>query len=227
MNSFYRTIFFFSVKRNINRISTARKNATLIVFFLAKTSCKRKAQKLTYYVPLHEVMSLSLHWIILIIRVLSGEQRFGTGIDYETISSGFPVFWVVVRGCSRKSYGTSPNLWVLKKIFKLKQSNEKAWFRPAEFFGTFFSDLSFNFFRNLKMYSWAIPGSIVFCDWVFLVFSGAYLETAANILLFLKVAMIVGEKFCQLWRLNWIFKYISKAKFSSYHASKVSIEANS
>ena len=54
------------------------------------------------------------------------------------------------------------------------------------------------------MYSWAIPGPSVFSEWLFLVFSGVSLETAANFLLFLKVAMILREKFCQLRRLNWI-----------------------
>ena len=58
-----------------------------------------------------------------------------------------------------------------------------------------------------EMYSWAISGLSVFCDWPFLVFSGVSLETAANFLLFLKVAMILREKFCQQWRLNWSFYF--------------------
>ena len=57
-----------------------------------------------------------------------------------------------------------------------------------------------------EMYSWAISGSSVFCDWPFFVFSGVSLETAANFLLVLKVAMILGENFCHLWRLNWFFQ---------------------
>ena len=47
-----------------------------------------------------------------------------------------------------------------------------------------------------EMYSGVIFGSSGFCDWLFLVFSGVSLETAANFLIFLKVAMILREKFC-------------------------------
>ena len=55
-----------------------------------------------------------------------------------------------------------------------------------------------------EIYSWAIPGSSVFCDWLFFVFSGIFVETAANCLLFLNVAMILREKLRQLRRLNWL-----------------------
>ena len=41
------------------------------------------------------------------------------------------------------------------------------------------------------MYFSAIPGLSVFYDWLFLVFSGVSLETAANFILFLNVAIIV------------------------------------
>ena len=43
------------------------------------------------------------------------------------------------------------------------------------------------------MYSSAIPGLSVFCDWLFLVFSGVSLETAPNLFLFLIVAIILRE----------------------------------
>ena len=43
------------------------------------------------------------------------------------------------------------------------------------------------------MYSSAIPGLSVFCGWLFLVFSGISLESAANFLLLLNVAMILRE----------------------------------
>ena len=60
------------------------------------------------------------------------------------------------------------------------------------------------------MYSWAISGSSVFCDWLFLVYSGVFLETAANFLLFLKFTMILGENFCQLRKMNWSFIFYNK-----------------
>ena len=53
------------------------------------------------------------------------------------------------------------------------------------------------------MYSSAIPGLSVFCDWLFLVFAGVSLEAAANFLLFLNVATILRKKLRQLCRLNW------------------------
>ena len=51
------------------------------------------------------------------------------------------------------------------------------------------------------MYSSAIPGLSVFCDWLFLVFSGVSLETSANLRLFLNVAIILKEKLvsCEDW----------------------------
>ena len=59
-----------------------------------------------------------------------------------------------------------------------------------------------------EVYSWAISGSTAFRDWLFLVFSGVSLETAVGFLLFLKVAMILREKFCQWWRLIWSFYFL-------------------
>ena len=56
-----------------------------------------------------------------------------------------------------------------------------------------------------EIYSGSLPESSVFCDWLLLVFSGVSLETAASFLLFLKVTMILREKFCQQWTLNWTF----------------------
>ena len=60
------------------------------------------------------------------------------------------------------------------------------------------------------MYSWAISRSSVFSDWLFLVFPGVSPETAAKFLLFVKFAMILRQKFCQLWRLNWSFLFYNK-----------------
>ena len=74
---------------------------------------------------------------------------------------------------------------------------------PSESFLVTLSSISS---ETWEMYCWATPGSSAFCDWVFLVFSGVSLETATNFLLFLKIAMILRKKFCQLWRLNWFFQ---------------------
>ena len=62
-----------------------------------------------------------------------------------------------------------------------------------------------------EMYFWAISGSSMFCDWLFFVFPEVSPETAANFLLIFKVTKILREKFCQLWRLNWISTFYSKS----------------
>ena len=70
------------------------------------------------------VMRIFLLRIVQVTRVVGGEHRFGTRIAEGTISSGFPVFLVVVPGCSRNNYGTGPNLWVQKKLVKHRQSTQ-------------------------------------------------------------------------------------------------------
>ena len=138
------------------------------------------------------------------------EHRFGTGIAYRTIPSGFPVFWAVVPGCCRNSYGTSPNLWVQKEFIKFRQRTQNAWLRPVEFLGKFFSDPPFNFFRNLRDVLLGhsriefVLGLTVPC------FYGVPLETAANFLLLLNVAIFLREKLCHLWSLNWILNVYQK-----------------
>ena len=135
--------------------------------------------------------------------MIGREHRFGTRIAQGTIPSWFSVFWAAVSGCSRNRYGTSPNLWVQKKFIKLGQSTQNASSIRLNSLESFLVSLPSISSKTWEMYSWAIPGSSVFCHWLFLVFSGVSLETAANFLLFFKVAMILGES-CQLWRLYWI-----------------------
>ena len=66
------------------------------------------------------------------------------------------------------------------------------------------------------IYSWAVSGSSVFCDWLFLVFSGVFPVNAANLLLFFKNALILREKFCQLWRLNWSYFFSYQKCYSPF-----------
>ena len=72
---------------------------------------------------------------------------------------------------------------------------------------SFLVNLPSIFSETWEMYSWAIPGSGVFCDWLFLVFFVVSLETAANFLLFLNVAMILRQNFRQLWGLIFFYLY--------------------
>ena len=172
-------------------------------------------------------MSLFLLWIVQITRVVGREHCLGTGIAKETIPSGFPVFQVVVPGCSGNSYGTSPNLWVQKKLVKLEQSTQNTCLRPTEFFESFLVTLPSISSEISEMYSWVVSGSSEFRDWVSLVFSGVSLETAASFLLFFNVAINLREKISQLWKLIWVFNFITQAKISSYYEVKVSTKTNS
>ena len=81
--------------------------------------------------------------------------------------------------------------------------------------------------QTWEMYYWAIPGSTVFCDWLFLVTSGVSLKIAANFFLFLNVAMVLREKLCHLWKLKWFFNFITEVLISSHYEGKVSMNANS
>ena len=65
------------------------------------------------------------------------------------------------------------------------------------------------------MYSSAIPGISVFCDWLFLVFSGVSLEIAANFLLFLNLDIILREKLvsCEDWKDFYFRKQIDELLF--------------
>ena len=65
------------------------------------------------------------------------------------------------------------------------------------------------------MYSSAITGSSMFFDSLFLVYFGACLKTAVTFPLFLNVAMILREKLCQLWKLNWFFVFVTKMSICS------------
>ena len=65
--------------------------------------------------------------------------------------------------------GNTSELVVQKKFIKFRQSTQKAWLRPAEFFRKVLSGHPFNLFIKLVDIYWAFPGSSVFCDWLFLV----------------------------------------------------------
>ena len=150
-------------------------------------------------------------------------SRLGTGIVWGTVPIGFPISWVTGPGCSWSGYGTTtPNLWVRKKFVKFRQSTQSTGLRPFEsIWEFFFSYCPFDLFRNLGNIFWATSGSSVFCNWLFLVYSGVSLETAASFFLFLKVAMILREKFSQQWRLNWSFLFQSTVIISSLLGGKM------
>ena len=54
----------------------------------------------------HHVRVVFCLWAVEMNRVMKKVPHFGVGIVWETIPSGLPVFWIIVPGCSRNSYGT-------------------------------------------------------------------------------------------------------------------------
>ena len=145
-------------------------------------------------------MSLVLLWIIYITRVAGREHRFATGIAWGTIPSGFPVFWVVVPECSRNSYRTSPDLCVSSEknsssLDKAPKMRDSVRLNSLESFLMTIPSISS---ETWEMYSSAIPGSSVFFHWLFLVFFGVSLGTAANFVVLLNVAKSLKEKLCRL-----------------------------
>ena len=76
------------------------------------------------------------------------------------------------------------------------------------------------------MYSSAIPGLGVCCDWFFLIFSGVFLENAAKFLFFLNVAIILREKLVSCGD-GIDFYFLNKLLISSPITEKASINANS
>ena len=63
-------------------------------------------------------------WAIQFTRVMSKIPHFGVGIVCGVIPSGLPVFRISVSGCSWNTYGTSPNLWVQKKLVRFRQGTQ-------------------------------------------------------------------------------------------------------
>ena len=126
------------------------------------------------------MISLFLLWIIYITRLASSEHRFGTGFAYITNPKGFPVYLAIVPGCSRNSYGTNLNFWAQKKFVKFRKSTQNTWSCPANFFGKFFSDPLFNFFRNqadvLLGHSWIKCVLWLTVPWSFRCFSRSCCE---------------------------------------------------
>ena len=87
-------------------------------------------------------------WAVQMTRVAWRVPHFGAGIVWGTIPSGFPVFWIIVPGCSRNGYGTSPNLWDQKKLVKFWQGTQDAWLCSAKFFWEFLSYSAFDLLRK-------------------------------------------------------------------------------
>ena len=155
-------------------------------------------------------------WAVELIRVMRKMPQFGVGIVWGTIPSGLPVLWIIVPGWSRNSYGTSPNLWVQKTLVKFWQGTQDTWLCFAKFLREFLSYSPIDLFRTWEMYSWVDSGSSTFCALLPLLPSGVSLETAANFLLFLNVAILLRKNSCQWWRLNLFHLWLSTMVSSKF-----------
>ena len=89
-------------------------------------------------------------WTVELTRVVRKIPHFGVGVVWGTIPSGLPVFWVIVPGCSWNGYGTSPNLWVQKKLVKFWQGTQDTWLCFAKFLREFLSHSHFDLLRDLR-----------------------------------------------------------------------------
>ena len=88
-------------------------------------------------------------WAVGLTREMRKIPHFGVGIVWRTILSDLPVLWIIVPGCSRNSYGTSPNLWVQKKLVKFWQGTQDTWLCFAKFLREFLSYSPFDLLRDL------------------------------------------------------------------------------
>ena len=100
-----------------------------VVFGQTKTTSKKRAY----------AMVVSSLWAVEMTRVMRKVPHLGVWIVWGTIPSGLPVFWIIVPGCSRNSYGTSPNLWVQKKLVEFWQGTQVTWLSFAKFLREFLS----------------------------------------------------------------------------------------
>ena len=94
----------------------------------------------------HHVRVVFCLWAAEMTKVLRKVPHFGAGIVWRTIPSDLPVFWITVPGCSRDGYGTSPNLWVQKKLVKFWQGTQVTWI----FFAKLFWELNYSVFDILR-----------------------------------------------------------------------------
>ena len=130
-------------------------------------------------------------WAIELTRVVRKIPHFGIGIIWRAIPMNFPVFWIRVSGRSVSGYRTSPNLWVQKELVKFRQCTQDTWLCFAKLLREFLGYPPLNLLGDLGDVFLGYSGSSKFCP---LLPSGVSLESAANFLLFLSVAIFLEGK---------------------------------
>ena len=76
-------------------------------------------------------------WPIELTRVMRKVPHSGVGIVWGAIPSVLPVFQNSVSGYSWDNHGTSPNLWVQKKLVKFWQGTQDTWLCFSKFLREF------------------------------------------------------------------------------------------
>ena len=169
-------------------------------------------QKLWAYSSTSELLRLPERWEEIIA---SGHGSFG---EWSPLGSRLPeLLFLVVPGTATEQVPTCGFRRNSSNLDKAPEIRDSVRLRSFETFLVLVSSISS---ETWDMYSWAISGSTVFCNWLFLVFSGVSLETVANFLFFLKVAKRLKENFCQQRTLKWSFLFWSTVIISSYYEAK-------
>ena len=210
--------------RMIRRIKSSLSKINLIPNFQVIRTLSNDAVRVIFG---HHMRVGFCLWAIELARVMRKISYFRIGIIWGAVPMIFPVFWISFSGRSMNSYGTSPNLWVPKKssgFDKAPKIRDSVLLNSFESFSVTLPSISS---ETWEIESWVNSGSSTFCPLLLLLPSGVSLETAANFLLFLNVAILLEGKSCQWLRLNLsllvLIKVSSKSegiKFQQFKQSK-------
>ena len=97
----------------------------------------------------HHVRVCFCLWAFELARVMRKTPHFGVGIVWGAIAIVLPVFEISVSGFSWDSHGTSPNLWVQKKLVKFWQGTQDTWLCFAKYLREFLGYSSLDLLGDL------------------------------------------------------------------------------
>ena len=97
----------------------------------------------------HHVRVVFCLWAVHTALVVRRVPHFGAGIVWGTIPRCSSVFPIIVPRCSRNGYGTSPNLWVQKKLVQLWQGTQDTWLCSIKIFWQFLGYSALDLLGNL------------------------------------------------------------------------------
>ena len=94
---------------------------------------------LLYKRPANTVRGLLPVWVSSIAGLTNRELHFRIEITQGMIPSGFPIFWMVIPGCSWNGSRASP----YSKFIEFWQSTQNTWLHPTNFLRQFLVTLPF------------------------------------------------------------------------------------